>query len=383
MWSQTAVIRIARPPWSGEWLCLSIRQRRPRVKAARTRKSGPAKHPPALWRRLTHCTLKEATRLLRKVVARSPAELDRLRPAWENLYRASTNTLFQCFSWNRLAASLFAAREEPYVVLLESEAGAALIPGAIADHGFTLLGEALFDYRDVLAAGDPSLLRQAWQEVAALKLPIFFAALRGEERRRAWEEFAPHPFVSAPCVLTRDISSEQLATAHTRIGSRWRKILRQGVEFRHESNPPTELLQRIYQLKAAQVPANLFRDASRINFLTAAAKLGEVPCDVYTLTQDSLLIAALVTFRDGDFRRFYTTYYDHAWAHFSPGIVLLFEATRLSLEEGLNCDYMTGEQPHKVRLATASVPLFRVECSRQVWARVAGQEEQPVPELAA
>jgi hypothetical protein len=180
--------------------------------------------------------------LFRKVVARSPAELDLLRPAWDNLYRTCTKSIFQCFSWNRLTASLFAGREEPYVVLLENDAGAALIPGAIADHGFTLLGEALFDYRDVLAAGDSSLLRQAWQEVAALKLPIFFAALRGEERRRAWADFAPHPFVNAPCVLTRDISSEQLSLAHTRIGSRWRKVLRQGVEFRHESNPATELL---------------------------------------------------------------------------------------------------------------------------------------------
>ncbi|HJT01463.1 MAG TPA: GNAT family N-acetyltransferase [Terriglobales bacterium] len=320
--------------------------------------------------------------MLRKMVARSPAEVDLLRPAWENLYRTCTKTLFQCFSWNRLAALLFAAREEPYVVLLESDAGAALIPGAIADHGFTLLGEALFDYRDVLASGDPSLLRQAWQEVAALKLPIFFAALRGQERRRAWEDFAPYPFVSAPCVLTSSSSAEQLATAHTRIASRWRKILRQGVEFRREPNPSTELLRRIYQLKAAQLPANLFRDAARINFLTAAARLGEAPCDVYTLTQGSTLVAALVTFRDGNTRRFYTTYYDHAWAHFSPGIVLLFEVTRLSLEEGLNCDYMTGEQPHKVRLATVRVPLFRVECPREVWAHVVG-EEQPVPELAA
>ena len=321
--------------------------------------------------------------MLRKVVARSPAELELLRPAWENLYRTCTKTFFQCFSWNRLAALLFAAREEPYVVLLESDAGAALIPGAIADHGFTLLGEALFDYRDVLATGDAGLLRQAWQEVATLKLPIFFAALRGQERRRAWEEFAPHPFVSAPCVLTCDTSAEQLAMAHPRIGSRWRKILRQGVECQHHPDPSAELLQRIYQLKAAQLPANLFRDAARINFLTAAARLGEAPCDVYTLAQGSTLIAALVTFRDGNTRRFYTTYYDHVWAHFSPGIVLLFEVTRLSLEEGLNCDYMTGEQPHKVRLATARVPLFRVECARQVWSRVAGHEEQPVPELAA
>jgi CelD/BcsL family acetyltransferase involved in cellulose biosynthesis len=321
--------------------------------------------------------------LLRKVVARSPAEMDRLRPVWDHLYHACTPTLFQSFAWNRLAAACFAGREEPYVVLVESDAGRALIPGAIADHGFTLLGEALFDYRDVLSQGDPSTLRLAWQEVAALKLPIFFAALRGEERCRAWEDFRPHPLVSAPCVLTSVTSAQQLGTAHARIGSRWRKLLRQGVEFRHEPCPSSDLLRRIYQLKAAQLPANLFRDWPRINFLVAAAQSQPAPCDVYTLTQGATLVAALVTFRDGDTRRFYTTYYDHSWAHFSPGMVLLFEVTRRSLEEGLTSDYMTGEQPHKTRLATAYVPLFRVECSPEVWARVAGQEEQAVPELAA
>ncbi|HKU21816.1 MAG TPA: GNAT family N-acetyltransferase [Terriglobales bacterium] len=321
--------------------------------------------------------------MLRSVVARSPAEIDRLRPVWDHLYGAHpVPTLFQSFFWNRLAARLFAAREEPYVVLVESDAGAALIPGAIADHGFTLLGEALFDYRDVLFEGDPAVLRQAWEEVAALKLPLFFAALRGQERRRAWEDFSPQPFVSAPCVLSSHTSAEQLAAAHARIGSRWRKLLRQGVEFRREP-PAPDLLRRIYQLKAAQVPANLFRDAARINFLVAAAQSGPAPCDVYTLTQGATLVAALVTFRDGETCRFYTTYYDHSWSHYSPGMVLLFEATRQSLEEGLSCDYMTGEQPHKTRLATAQVPLFRVECPREVWARVCAYTEQEATELTA
>ncbi|HSB74856.1 MAG TPA: GNAT family N-acetyltransferase, partial [Terriglobales bacterium] len=171
--------------------------------------------------------------------------------------------------------------------------------------------------------------------------------------------------------------------AHSRVASRWRKILRQGVEFRRESPASPGLLRRIYQLKGEQPAANLFRDGTRINFLAAAAASGPAPCEVYTLTQGTTLVAALVTFRDGNTRRFYTTYYDHSWAHFSPGMVLLFEVTRLSLEEGLDCDYMTGEQPHKVRLATSRVPLFRVECPREILWRASGYEEQEVPEVAA
>ena len=34
--------------------------------------------------------------------------------------------------------------------------------------------------------------------------------------------------------------------------------------------------------------------------------------------------------------------------------------TRRSLADGLDCDYMTGEQPYKLRLATRSTPLYRL-----------------------
>jgi CelD/BcsL family acetyltransferase involved in cellulose biosynthesis len=70
-------------------------------------------------------------------------------------------------------------------------------------------------------------------------------------------------------------------------------------------------------------------------------------------------VAALVTFQDGKVRRFYTTWFDPQWSRHSPGVALLFEATRLSLAEGLTCDYMTGEQDYKLRLATGAVPLYR------------------------
>jgi hypothetical protein len=72
-------------------------------------------------------------------------------------------------------------------------------------------------------------------------------------------------------------------------------------------------------------------------------------------------IAALVTFIDGPVRRFYTTWMDPAWSKHSPGVALLFEATRQTLEQGLDCDYMTGEQPYKLRFATGSEPLYKID----------------------
>ena len=54
------------------------------------------------------------------------------------------------------------------------------------------------------------------------------------------------------------------------------------------------------------------------------------------------------------------TLFDASLARLSPAMCLICEVTRQSLEAGLNCDYMTGEQPYKIRMATGSMPLYRL-----------------------
>ena len=85
----------------------------------------------------------------RIVIAQSAEEIARLRPTWEQL---PAPTIFQSFLWNHTAASVFGDRECPHVIYAESDSGAALIPAAVSGSGLTLLGETLFDYRDVLAS---------------------------------------------------------------------------------------------------------------------------------------------------------------------------------------------------------------------------------------
>ena len=87
--------------------------------------------------------------------------------------------------------------------------------------------------------------------------------------------------------------------------------------------------------------------------ITEVAAGAPSACQIFTLETASTLVSALVAFQDGNMRRFYTTYFDAAWAHYSPGVALLFEATRLSLAEGLGCDYMTGEQEYRRRRGMA------------------------------
>jgi CelD/BcsL family acetyltransferase involved in cellulose biosynthesis len=143
-----------------------------------------------------------------------------------------------------------------------------------------------------------------------------------------------------------------------------RRLDRKGVFFQQRSVSETSLLRSIYANKSHQLAAadnNLFADQRRIDFVIAAADLGCT--EIFTLESQGALIAGLVTLRDAGVRRFYTIYYDLAWADWSPGTALVFEVTRRSLAEGLACDYLTGHQHHKHRFAMGSMGLLRIDAS--------------------
>ena len=321
---------------------------------------------------------------MRIVTARSAGEMDRLRPAWQALYAAGSHTRFQSFLWNELAARIFGEREWPNVVYVENDAGAALIPAVLTDDGTRLgfLGDALFDYRDVLFEGDAYVLECAWQELVALNLPLSVHALCGRQNWALWRDFNPQFFCHAPGVRLEESSAEHFAASHPRLGRQVRRLQRQGCRLSRRSGRESDLLAWIYRQKAGQMagdPHNLFADQSRIHFVLAAAAAEPDAWEIFTLERDAHVIAALVTFADRGTRRFYTVYYDHAWSRYSPGTALLYEATRLSLEEGVNCDYMTGEQPHKTRLATSRVPLYRVDVSSTELRRVVNPELEMQP----
>ncbi len=314
-------------------------------------------------------------------VARSTTEIDGLEPLWRELYAGAPDaTLFQSFEWNRLAAECFAGRESPCVVAAESAGGAALLPAAVTRTGLVFLGEALFDYRDVLAIGDEDALRAAWAKLADLRLPLSVTAVRERSIRERWADFQPAaaPFVKAPQVKQTEVYADEFARRHTRLGRALRRMARAGVSLRRHCGSNTQLVRHIYQQKAAQpltTGENLFRDPRRVDFVVAVAAMLPEACDIFTLEAAGHLVAALVSFQDRGVRRLYTVYFDVTWAEYSPGTALCYELTRRSLEQGFDCDFMTGEQPHKLRLATSAQQLYRVEAPASQIA-IAGTEEQ-------
>jgi hypothetical protein len=44
---------------------------------------------------------------------------------------------------------------------------------------------------------------------------------------------------------------------------------------------------------------------------------------------------------------------------------------------GVDCDYMTGEQPYKLRLATVSVPLYRLRATAHQLAALGNLDRRP------
>jgi CelD/BcsL family acetyltransferase involved in cellulose biosynthesis len=300
-----------------------------------------------------------------------------LRPLWESLCAAGQYTVFQAFDLNLLAAEQFADREEPYVVCAEAGQGAAIVPAVLRRTVGTirLLGEELFDYRSFLHRGDDEVLRAALGALAGLGRPLEIVALRENDRSVVTDELEVLPFAAAPGVSCAQISASEFAAAHTRLARNLRRMERLGFELRTYNGANPQLLRWIYEAKAQRSESSLFHDSARVEFLVSAAGLMPDVFEIFTLENSGQRAAAVVTLRDGGCRRFYTGWFAVEFEKHSPALALIYEITRQSLEQDLDCDYMTGEQPYKMRLATNSEALYKVRATSGELAAVGREKE--------
>jgi CelD/BcsL family acetyltransferase involved in cellulose biosynthesis len=301
--------------------------------------------------------------VLKLEILRSAHELDRLKSRWQWLEKQCDGSLFQSYELNRRAAGWFADRETPHVVVAQSDSSMAIIPAVRRDRELGLIGETLFDYRDVLSAGEPYALEQAWRELARLGLPMEITALRGEQVCARWHSLSPLEFCNAPSTRCRDISAEEFVGAHRKAAKASRRLQREGLRLIRHTTELKPLAEWLYRRKAEWngVSENLFLDKRRQDFMLNIVCDQVLDCAIWSYVDErDEVAAALVSFQHGKSRHFYTIHHDSRWERLSPGQVLIFDVTRESLTEGLDVDFMTGEYPYKNRLATAMVPLFRV-----------------------
>lgn len=288
-----------------------------------------------------------------------------MKSPWQELLRAGRYTIFQGFEWNQLAAWVFAAREAPCVVFAETEGGAALIPAAISRQHLTLLGEELFDYRDVLSTGDGEALSLAWKTLADMQTGDRTFSVKGVRGSsfgfglQSRREFDTGFFANAPGVQAQDAN----AKSRSRLVRNIERMKAEGCSLKVSHGQDISLVRNIFQLKAAQDKSSLFQDPLRIEMACAMAQTSGDACEIFTLLNGATIIAALITFIDRRCRRLYATYYNPAWSRYSPGVSLLHHVIQRSLEAGMDVDLMTGEQPYKQRFATCKEPLYTLTAS--------------------
>ncbi len=297
----------------------------------------------------------------------SAIEMEELRSLWEQLTRNNRWTIFQDFRWNMLAAQVFSQSETPFAVSVETSYGVAIVPAVLrnSDQSLHLLGDELFDYRCFLHEGDEQVLRMALGELSAIRRPLEVLALRQVDTIALPQPLQPTSFCGAPVVNCADASADMFAARHTRLGRNLRRLQRLGYEIHSYNGANSQLVRSIYQRKAAQAPNSLFHDPLRIEFMVRAALIEPSRVEIFTLESGSHMAAAVVILRDEGVRRFYTAWFDHGLAKHSPAVTLIYEITRQSLAGALNCDYMTGDQGYKLRLATSSVPLYRLRATAE------------------
>jgi hypothetical protein len=299
--------------------------------------------------------------------------LEQLRRLWEFAGKQGEGTIFQNFDWNLLAARQFSDREEPYVVVAEATYGLAIVPAVrtLGSGSLRLLGEELFDYRSFLSAGEADVLRSALAALAQARAPLEVVAIRECDRNETLAGFELQPFTLAPAVKRAKISAEEFSLRHSRLPRNLRRLRRLGFEVKVHSGGNSRLVRSIYESKAEQDRRSLFHDPRRVEFMVEAARLQASRVEIFTLESESELAATLVTFREPRVRRFYTCCFSLEFARLSPAVALIHEVTRQSLESGLDCDYMTGEQSYKMRLATDSMALYRLRASSDQLAALA------------
>ncbi|MGC2696993.1 MAG: hypothetical protein WA738_14505, partial [Candidatus Angelobacter sp.] len=219
-----------------------------------------------------------------------------IRGPWESIVADGNYTVFQSFELNLLAVRVFAGREEPFVICVESPNGTAIVPTAVrhSDKSLRLLGEELFDYRCVLHQGDPEILRSALAVLAQRELPLEIVAVRERAGRALSGDLPLLPFCKAPAVRCLDISAHAFAGAHPHLARNMRRLDRLGFKLRRDSGENSGLLRSIYERKAAQDPNSLFHDSVRADFMVNAAMLLPELFEIVTLEDGNSMAAALV-----------------------------------------------------------------------------------------
>lgn len=291
-----------------------------------------------------------------------------MEPLWRRAWEQAPGHFFQRFEPSLHWARIYAADGSLRVWV--HEAGPALAAFTLRQGQLELLGQGLFDYVDLIGTASPGaqqeLARQLldwkeWRRFDATGVPADspFACF--------WEALQPEqaPFSAAPLLVHPD----QFHRGRARAARRLQQCLQAGWTLR-QVRPCRErhaLLQWILEQKEKTLQArgggNVL-DAPAVCWLQAMVAREPDMTELWQLHRGAEIIAGLLSWRSGSVRYAYTISYSGHAAAMSPGILLLYGVLCDSVAEGLQFDFLTGEQPFKLRFADAHRRLLRLRKRR-------------------
>lgn len=296
--------------------------------------------------------------------------LEEIEPLWRNAFERAPGSFFQRFEPSLHWARVYAA--DGSLRIWSHEPGPALAAFTLHQGRLALLGQGLFDYVDLVGEASLTAQRQLacqlldwdeWRQFDATGVPA------DSPFTEFWQAFAPEQKAFSVAPLLRYL--DRFSSAHPRLARRLRQYRRTGwvlrqVRERHERQAflPWILEQKRQTLQAQGCSNVLDGDAAR--WLQAMVEHEPVLTELWQLYRGAETAAGLLTWRSTSVRSAYTISYRGGAAAMSPGILLLYGVLCDSVAEGLHFDFLTGEQPFKLRFADARRHLLRVRRSKSV-----------------
>jgi len=324
---------------------------------------------------------------LETTVLREPGSVDRILPAWVELWERCANaTTFQRPEWLRAWMACFQPQQPFVIVVWRDHQIVGLAPLLIyrreGQRVLALMGGAVSDYLDVLVdlsfAGEALAMiwkrikKEAlnWDVIDLTDLPATSALLRKPPRPWPWviEMHDACPVLSFPTAgktLSDFVPQRQLRNLRN-ARNRLARIGNSQLEIASAETLPAFLdaIVKLHSCRWAQdgLPG-MFSDPAIRKFhrLVAPQLLEKGILRLYGLRAEGQLIAALYALFEKATAYYYLQGFDFGWRWFSPGTQILGAVMEDALREGKRkIDFLRGRESYKYQWGAQDEPTFRL-----------------------
>lgn len=288
------------------------------------------------------------------------ANLAPLAAVWQAAAAAGAQSVFQSYAFARHWAACFG--DDAEICIRWRDSPPVIVPLTRRGRHWSLLGEGLFDYQDLVGTAGPEVQADAARWLAAQwDAPVTVSGVPEQSRWRGlWRQLglSEQRYAVAP---VHAAGTDDLAAVHPRVEHRWHAA---GVELTRLNTPAERcrMLDWLLVRKAAALAAKGERNVlgpDECRWMLRMVEQEPAITELWQLRRRGGVVAGLLCWLTPQVRYAYTIAYDPGAADISPGVLALYALLRHTMREGRTFNFLTGEQAFKLRFATACEGLLR------------------------